>query len=278
MGAIAFSQDFEREADYVGLNILAASGRPTSAAPGFWRRMAQENPGSITFATSHPTTAERYVRLDQWGREIDKQLTAGQPLRLAMKDGSKSAPLPIMKGAAPDATAVGPRVLAQSPAGATSPAPKSAAASSASTAASGLSASAREPAKASSIVRQSGTASPAPRAPSAPSRILRSDSTVAVAVIGAPQSDSARVAAVTAFAVGRVYFDRHEWGKAEDWFRHTLLLDGSLASYHAALGSVEIVLEKWEEAEAEYTAALMLDLSNQDYRAQILEARRRKGR
>ena len=277
IGAIAFSQDFEREADYVGLNILAASGRPTSAAPAFWRRMAQENPGSITFATTHPTTAERYVRLDQWGREIDKQITAGQPLRLAMKDGSKSAPLPMLKGAAPDATATGPRVLAQSSPATTSPAPRSAAASSPAKAA-GLSASARELANTPPIVRQSGAASPAPRSPSVPSRILRSDSTVAVAVIGAPQSDSARAAAVGAYAVGRLYFDRHEWGRAEDWFRQTLLLDGSLASYHAALGSVEIVLEKWEEAEAEYTAALMLDLSNQEYRAQILEARRRKGR
>jgi predicted NAD-dependent protein-ADP-ribosyltransferase YbiA (DUF1768 family) len=73
-----------------------------------------------------------------------------------------------------------------------------------------------------------------------------------------------------------VYYDRCEWGKAEAVFKHTLQLDGSLANYHAALGSVEMALEKWADAEAEYAAASMIDLSNQAYRAQILEARRRK--
>jgi hypothetical protein len=42
---MTFSQDFEREADYVGMYLLARSGRQVAGAAGFWRRMAQESPG-----------------------------------------------------------------------------------------------------------------------------------------------------------------------------------------------------------------------------------------
>lgn len=42
--------------------------------------MGAANPGSIRFASSHPTTAERYVRLDHYIREIEDKRAAGQPL------------------------------------------------------------------------------------------------------------------------------------------------------------------------------------------------------
>jgi beta-barrel assembly-enhancing protease len=274
LGAVAFSQDFEREADYVGLNIAAAAGHDVNAAPRFWRRMAQDNPAGISFASSHPTTAERYVRLEQWGKEIERQEATGQGLRLAMKDGSQSAPLTVTKRAPTDLTPATPKVLAQG-----SPSPVRGTQASPSLATSGFTSgltgttgsAGNSSVIATSVERPRGVA-----AKTSVSRVPVSDNTVAVAVIGAPISDSARVAAVAEYAVGRVYFDRHEWGKAETAFKHTLQLDGSLAEYHASLGSVEMVLEKWEEAEAEYTAASMIDLSNQAYREQILEARRRK--
>lgn len=79
-GASAFSQDFEREADYVGMYILARSGRPTTGAADFWRRMAQESPGSIRYATSHPTTAERFLRLEEAAAEIEAKRGAGEAL------------------------------------------------------------------------------------------------------------------------------------------------------------------------------------------------------
>ena len=104
----------------------------------------------------------------------------------------------------------------------------------------------------------------------------RSDDRVAVAIVGAPANDSARIAAISTFNFGKAYSERHEWGKAEEWLQKTLLLDGSMAEYHAALGAVEMVLGKWEEAEAEYTAASLIDVLNPEYRAQIIEARRRK--
>lgn len=84
-GAMVFSQDFEREADYVGLYIIALGGRPITEAPKLWRRMAAELPGNIKFASSHPTTAERFVRLEQWIAEIQGKEARGEPLRPEMK-------------------------------------------------------------------------------------------------------------------------------------------------------------------------------------------------
>lgn len=84
-GAMSFSQDFEREADYVGMYLLARADRSIAKAPDFWRRMAQESPGSIKFATSHPTTAERFVRLESAVAEIEQKRAAGAPLTPEMK-------------------------------------------------------------------------------------------------------------------------------------------------------------------------------------------------
>jgi len=100
---------------------------------------------------------------------------------------------------------------------------------------------------------------------------------MAVAVVGAPASDSARLAAVKVFEDGKIYLARHEWDKAEEQFFKAVLLDGSVAPYHAALGSVELVLEKWAEAQAEYTAALMIDASNEEYRQRLIDAQHHRG-
>jgi tetratricopeptide (TPR) repeat protein len=56
-------------------------------------------------------------------------------------------------------------------------------------------------------------------------------------------------------------------GGAEEWLKKALRLDESIAEYHSILGGLEIVLGKWEEAEAEYTAASLIDVGNPDYRA-----------
>ena len=78
--ARAFSQDFEREADYVGLYILARAGVSLAAVPDFWRQFAQINPTAISYASTHPTTAERFVRLRQTIDEIEAKQAAGQDL------------------------------------------------------------------------------------------------------------------------------------------------------------------------------------------------------
>lgn len=87
MGAQAFSQDFEREADYVGLYVLANAGMDIEKAPAFWRRMAALNPGSIgsNHAATHPATPERFVAMEETIREIRAKQKAGKPLVPEMK-------------------------------------------------------------------------------------------------------------------------------------------------------------------------------------------------
>src|SRR5205823_57287 len=46
IGAGAFGQDFEREADYVGLYLMARAGFPLDESANLWRRMAVANPGT----------------------------------------------------------------------------------------------------------------------------------------------------------------------------------------------------------------------------------------
>jgi beta-barrel assembly-enhancing protease len=79
-GAMTFSQDFEREADYVGMYILARAHKDYKDAPNIWRHIATENPKSIKFASSHPTTAERFVRLGQTSQELDRKIAGNEPL------------------------------------------------------------------------------------------------------------------------------------------------------------------------------------------------------
>jgi predicted Zn-dependent protease len=87
--ASAYSQEFEAEADYVGLYIMANAGFPIDEAPLFWRRMAAAHPGSIkaNHAASHPSTAYRMVALENAVKEIDAKRAASEPLRPNMKDG-----------------------------------------------------------------------------------------------------------------------------------------------------------------------------------------------
>jgi len=90
-GAMAYSQDFEAEADYVGLYILARAGYPIDDAPNFWRRMATVDPGAINLARTHPTTPFRFVQLEQTVAEIKAKEAQGIELRPELKAASESA-------------------------------------------------------------------------------------------------------------------------------------------------------------------------------------------
>lgn len=81
-GAQAYSQDFEREADYVGMYLLARAGVDTSEVARFWRRMAVEHSGAIgnDHRSTHPSTPERFVRLDATHTEITAKRMEGLPL------------------------------------------------------------------------------------------------------------------------------------------------------------------------------------------------------
>jgi Zn-dependent protease with chaperone function len=87
-----WSPEFEKEADYVGLYLLArADGRIGAAAP-FWRRMAAEHgmdsvlPPDFIFHT-HPPAPERFAVLREAEAEIIAKAKAHKPLMPEM-DGN----------------------------------------------------------------------------------------------------------------------------------------------------------------------------------------------
>lgn len=89
IGAGAFSQSFEIEADYVGLYFLHKAGFDIDAAPKTWRRLALGNPDSITYASSHPTSAERFVTMEKAVEEIRRKLAAGEDIRPNLRNAQR---------------------------------------------------------------------------------------------------------------------------------------------------------------------------------------------
>lgn len=83
-GALAATQSyspaFEKEADYVGLYIMALAGYDINAAPNFWRKMSIKNPDAITISTTHPTTPERTIMLEKTIVEIMLKQEQNLPL------------------------------------------------------------------------------------------------------------------------------------------------------------------------------------------------------
>ena len=102
----SFSPDAEREADYVGLYALAIAGYPLDPAPHVWRHVAQADPEGIGIAGTHPTPAERFVRMEQAIAEIERKRATGAPLT---PDGplasARPAPMPAPVESAPPSRA-----------------------------------------------------------------------------------------------------------------------------------------------------------------------------
>lgn len=88
IGAGINSQDFESEADYIGLYHVARAGYDIENAAGIWRRMAVESPSSVSHASSHPTTATRFVALEAARDEIKRKREQGLPLKPEMQPDS----------------------------------------------------------------------------------------------------------------------------------------------------------------------------------------------
>lgn len=82
----AFSQDFELEADYVGLYLTHRAGFSITEAADFWRKMAANHPKAITTGGgTHPTTPERYVGIDAARAEIERKCAEGGDVKPEMK-------------------------------------------------------------------------------------------------------------------------------------------------------------------------------------------------
>jgi len=81
-GGRSYTQDFEAEADTVGLYMMARAGFDVDGAPAFWRRIAANYPESIKDSLSalHPPSPYRSVLLRKTIAEIKKKQAKGEAL------------------------------------------------------------------------------------------------------------------------------------------------------------------------------------------------------
>ncbi len=86
---MAYSQEFEQEADYVGVYFMERGGYDSSKAPMFWRKMGANFPYAIGHATTHPTSASRYVFLEQCSLEVKQKREEGKELIPEYENASK---------------------------------------------------------------------------------------------------------------------------------------------------------------------------------------------
>ena len=63
-GTMRFSRELETQADLHGLEALRRADLSTAGMVTFFRRLQQEEKGSVPFLSSHPATAERIERLE----------------------------------------------------------------------------------------------------------------------------------------------------------------------------------------------------------------------
>jgi hypothetical protein len=82
MAMLAYGKEFEAEADYVGLYLMARAGYKIHDTPNFWRRMAIAHPGSVKggFFATHPATPERFLALEKTVAEIEGKERSNQAL------------------------------------------------------------------------------------------------------------------------------------------------------------------------------------------------------
>ncbi len=78
----AYSQEFESEADYVGIYITELAGYEIREAAYFWRKMGIKHPGSIekNHTASHPSSPERFVSIEETIEEINQKKSIGEEL------------------------------------------------------------------------------------------------------------------------------------------------------------------------------------------------------
>ena len=89
--AMAYSKEFEAEADYVAMYIMARAEMDLDNAPDFWRRMGTRQPKAIedNYLASHPSTPERFVALEDTIKEIKSKQVTGQALMPNIDDEAR---------------------------------------------------------------------------------------------------------------------------------------------------------------------------------------------
>lgn len=84
-GLMAYSVNFEREADYVGGYYAVRAGYDLAGTEDVWRRMGQSTPAGILMATTHPNFPTRAVQIEKVREEIADKKRRGLPLEPEMK-------------------------------------------------------------------------------------------------------------------------------------------------------------------------------------------------
>jgi Zn-dependent protease with chaperone function len=79
-GLMAYSVEFEREADYVGAYYAARAGYDLAGTEHFWREIGITHPDAIRFAKTHPTTPTRFVQMREVAAEIADKKRRHLPL------------------------------------------------------------------------------------------------------------------------------------------------------------------------------------------------------
>lgn len=82
LGLLAYSQAFEREADYVSMYVLALAGYPMQDSPTLWRKLSVEFPGmeERSYFATHPANPERILLQQLTMEEIKAKIASGAPL------------------------------------------------------------------------------------------------------------------------------------------------------------------------------------------------------
>jgi Zn-dependent protease with chaperone function len=116
VGAKAYSQEFESEADYLGLYLLARAGFDITGAQELFRRMGAEKPIAQVqdYSSTHPSTPERAVAMQQAVTEIRAKTNTQQALLPATLPGEALSLKPIhQQPVAPIIVASQPQVSLQ---------------------------------------------------------------------------------------------------------------------------------------------------------------------
>lgn len=82
IGRLAFSQEFEAEADYIGVYHAARAGYDVASFAPFWRRIAVHHPRSINLqgSSTHPSTAKRFLAVEMAVQEVRTKRSRGLSL------------------------------------------------------------------------------------------------------------------------------------------------------------------------------------------------------
>src|SRR5262249_54829491 len=93
VGRRAYSQEFEREADYMSLYFMAKAGFDATKAPDMPRKFSAVDPQltQSSYGASHPSTPERAANLELAMQEVAEKIIRHEPL-VPMRVGTQSAP------------------------------------------------------------------------------------------------------------------------------------------------------------------------------------------